>query len=110
MINKVILCGRTTTDIELRQSGEGNNYAYFTLAVNRYNSVTQQEETDFISCITYGKLAENISKYVKKGQRLLVEGSIRVSSVNRPDGTRITTTKVEVKNADFLEKAPNPSN
>ena len=71
-MNKVILMGRTTKDADIK-SGE-MTVARFTLAVDRR---TKDKATDFISCVAFGKTAEFIQKYISKGTKVLVTGSIR---------------------------------
>ena len=67
-MNLVALLGRTTKDIELRYSQSGMAVAKFTLAVNRaYKKQGEERQADFISCITFGKTAETLGKYVDKG-------------------------------------------
>lgn len=77
-MNKVEILGRTTADVELQKSKDGKEYARFTLAVQRK---LDKEKTDFLDCVAFGKLAEIISTYVKKGNRIIVCGSIQTSIV-----------------------------
>ncbi|MGV1117740.1 single-stranded DNA-binding protein, partial [Clostridium perfringens] len=77
-MNKVVLVGRLVKDPELRfAAGSGTAVARFTLAVNRQ---FKRDETDFISCISYGKTAENIAKFLTKGRLLAISGSIRTGN------------------------------
>lgn len=79
-MNKVELLGRTTADVELQKSKDGKEYARFTLAVQRK---LDKEKTDFLDCVAFGKLAETIAKYVKKGNRIIVCGNIQTSVVEK---------------------------
>ena len=97
-MNKVVLIGRMTKDAQLGYTSNTQKaVAKFTLAVDRIN-----EGTDFINCTAFGKQAENIEKYVKKGNRLAVAGRIQTGSYER-DGQKIYTTDVIVDNAEFIE-------
>ena len=78
--NKVILMGNLTADPELRTTPNGQNLASFTIAINRvWNSSNgeRQEETSFINCTAWGRTGETISKYLKKGNQLLVSGRLQ---------------------------------
>jgi len=79
-MNKIEIMGRTTADVELQKSKDGKEYARFTLAVQRK---LDKEKTDFLDCVAFGKIAEIIAKYVKKGNRIIVCGSIQTSIVEK---------------------------
>lgn len=97
-MNKVILIGRMTKDAQLAYTSNTQKaVARFTLAVDRIS-----EGADFISCVAFGKQAENIEKFVKKGNRLAVVGRIQTGSYEK-DGTKVYTTDVIVENAEFIE-------
>lgn len=97
-MNNVQLLGRLTKDVELRVSQKSKkNFAYFTLAVQN------GEDAMFIDCVAFDKLAETIEKYVKKGNRLLVEGSINVSTYVDKDGNNRKSTNVFVNKITFIE-------
>ena len=99
-MNNVQLLGRLTKDVELRVSQKSKkNFAYFTLAV------PNGEDAMFIDCVAFDKLAETIEKYVKKGNRLLVEGSINVSTYVDKDGNNRKSTNVFVNKITFIESA-----
>lgn len=97
-MNKVLLIGRMTKDAQLGYTSNTQKaVAKFTLAVDRIN-----EGTDFINCTAFGKQAENIEKFVKKGNRLAVSGRIQTGSYEK-EGQKIYTTDVIVENAEFIE-------
>ena len=99
-MNNVQLLGRLTKDVELRVSKKSEKkFAYFTLAV------PNGEDAMFIDCVAFDKLAETIEKYVKKGNRLLVEGSINVSTYEDKDGNNRKSTNVFVNKITFIESA-----
>lgn len=101
MINKVVLVGRLTKDIELRYTQSNKAYTKFTLAVNRtYN----KDETDFIQCVAWDKSAENMSKFVGKGRLLGIDGRIQTGSYDNKDGVRVYTTEVIADSVQFLDK------
>ena len=99
-MNHVILIGRTTKDIELRYSQNGNMaIARFSLAVDR---MSKDKGTDFISCIAFGKTAELLEKYVPKGRKVAVQGHIQTGSYEK-DGHKVYTTDVIVDRMEFCE-------
>ena len=74
-MNRIDLIGNVTKDIEL--VGQNGNIANFNLAVRRrYTDQNGDEIVDFHSCVAFGKLAETIAKYVKKGNKLYVTGEL----------------------------------
>lgn len=99
-MNVVILSGRLTRDIELQNSSK-TSYCRFTLAINR-----NKDEVDFISCTAFGKTAELLSKYTKKGDMINVQGRLQTSSYEN-NGNKIYKTDVIV---DRVEFASNKSN
>lgn len=103
-MNRVDLVGRTTSDIELKQNVNNKNYCRFTLAVNRdFKREDGQQEADFISCVAWGKTAEVMSKYVKKGNRVAISGRIQTGKYDDESGKTIYTTDIVVTNMEFIE-------
>ena len=103
-MNKVILIGRLTKDIELSKTQNGKSYARFTLAVNRRfkSNDPQGQDADFISRVVWDKRAETMYQYLSKGSQVGIEGRIQTGSYER-DGQRVYTTDIVVENFDFLE-------
>ena len=81
-MNKTILMGRLTKDPEVKYLQDENSTAMarYTLAVDRRYRKDGKAETDFISCVTFGKNAEFAEKYLKKGLKILVSGRIQTGS------------------------------
>ena len=101
-MNKVVLIGRLTRDPELRYTGQGTPLARFTLAINRRKQRDKQQEADFINCIAWSNLAENLSKYQTKGSQIAVSGRIQTGSYDNKDGNKVYTTEVVVEEVEFL--------
>ena len=99
-MNNVFLIGRTTKDPEIRYSQNNLAIARFTLAVDR---VSKEKETDFISCIAFGKTAELMEKYVPKGRKIAIQGHIQTGSYDAKDGHKVYTTDVIVERLEFCE-------
>ena len=99
-MNKVELLGRMTKDPELRfAAGSGTAVSRFTVAINRQ---FKKEETDFINCIAFGKAAETISQYMRKGSQIALTGHIQTGSYDAKDGTKRYTTDVIVESFEFV--------
>lgn len=101
--NKVILGGRLTADVELKQTPSGVSVAQFSLAVNRSYSKDGQQQTDFISCTAWRQTAEFISKYFRKGSSLCIVGNIQVRSWQDQNGQKRFATDVIVDEAMFVD-------
>ncbi|BCX99666.1 TPA: single-stranded DNA-binding protein [Staphylococcus aureus] len=72
MINKVIYSGRIATDLKLRKSKNEKSYVFFNIAVPRQ---FDNDRTDFINCVVWGKQAESLVDYQSKGNLIIIEGS-----------------------------------
>lgn len=107
-MNIVILMGRTTKDIDLRYTAQSNMpVARFTLAVDRpYTKQGEEKKTDFIPCVAFGRLAENLEKYIRKGRRIVIEGRINVDSYDRDDGSKGYSTSIIVERFHFADSKP----
>lgn len=109
-MNNVNILGRLTRDVDLRMTTSNLAVGRFNVAVDRKLSKEKRQEAennnqptaDFIGCIAFGKTAENIATYFKKGQRIAVSGHIQTGSYEK-DGQRIYTTDVVVDSFDFVE-------
>lgn len=107
MLNKVFLGGRATRDIELRRTSTGTPLVQFSLAVeNRINKDENGKPTaDFISCLAWNKTAETISKYVKKGKRILIIGRLQTRNYENKEGNKVYVTAVVVENVKLIDYA-----
>ena len=104
MINNIVLVGRTTKTIELKQNKNGTNYVQFTLAVNRpYKDEQGGQQADFITCVAWNKTAETIANYVLKGTMIGIEGRLQVRSYENEAGVRQYLSEVLVNRFTFLE-------
>lgn len=103
MLNRVVLVGRITKEIEMKYSQSGKAYAKFTLAVNRtFKDANGEQRADFIQIAVFGKTAENTADYCKKGSLVGVDGRIQTGSYEK-DNVRIYTTDVIADNVQFLD-------
>ena len=100
-MNKVILMGRLTKDVEMRQTPNGVSVARFTLAVNRRFAKEGQQQADFINCVAWRQTGEFIARYFRKGSMIAVVGSIQSRSWDGQDGKKQYATEVNVEEAYF---------
>lgn len=109
-MNKVILMGRLTRDPEVRYSQGENSTAVarYTVAVDRKSS--KDNEADFIPCVCFGKAAEFVEKYLRKGLKIAITGRLQTGSYTNKDGNRVFTTDVVVEEHEFAESKSSSSN
>lgn len=101
MANSVLLTGRITKDLELKDVGSFKK-CDFVLAVDRDFAKEGQQQTDFINITCFNKTAENLCKYQGKGSKILVLGSLNIDQYKK-DGENKTFTKVIANKIEFLE-------
>ncbi len=111
-MNKAILMGRLTKDPEKKTTQNNISVCSFTVACDRrYKNANGQKETDFIPCVAWRGTADFISQYFKKGQRILVSGTIQPRSWDDPNGGgRRYITEVVCDEAHFVESRGADSN
>ena len=106
-MNKVTLLGRLTKDIELSTYGKGKNkgcYTNFCVAVNRPKKKGEKEsECDFIYCVAFGKTAEFLEDYGRKGARILVDGTLQIEQYEDKDGNDCTSFTILVHNTELID-------
>lgn len=98
-MNKAILCGRLTKDVETRYTQEQMAISRFSIAVDRK---TKDKETDFINIVAFGKNGEFAEKYLKKGTKVIIEGRIQTGSYEK-DGKKVYTTDIVAESFEFAE-------
>ena len=101
-INKVVMVGNMTRDPELRRTENGNPVASFTLALNRIQQSSDGQQADYISCVVWGKIAENTAQYCSKGSKVGVVGHLQSRSYDNAQGQRVYVTEVVCEQVDFI--------
>lgn len=111
-MNRVILMGRLTKDPDIRYSqGEKSTaIARFTLAVDRKFKQDGQPTADFINCLAFGKRAEFMEKYCRKGTKLVVDGSWQTGNYTNKDGNKVYTNDCLVESCEFAESKSSENN
>lgn len=102
-MNKCVLVGNLVRDPELTQTPSGISVCKFTLAVNRnYTNANGERDADFINIVTWRGLAENCGKYLAKGKKVAVCGSLQTSGYEDKDGNKRYRTDVVADEVEFL--------
>lgn len=97
-MNKIMLVGRLATEIKMEKSGE-TKYGRFSLAVQRRG---KKDEADFISCTVFGKTAETMFEWCRKGHRIGIEGHLQISQYEK-NGEKKSGYSVIVDTMEFLQ-------
>ena len=107
MINRVVLVGRLTKDVEVRKTGSGISVAQFTVACERRFTRGQdnnnQQTADFINCVAWRQSADFLGQYARKGAMVGVEGRIQTRNYDNAQGQRVYVTEVVADNVTLLE-------
>ncbi|XRJ97314.1 single-stranded DNA-binding protein [Latilactobacillus sakei] len=104
MINRVVLVGRLTRDVDLRYTKSGTAVGQFTMAVNRqYTNANGDREADFLNCIIWRKSAENLSNFTHKGSLVGIDGRLQTRNYENKEGQRVYVTEVVVDNFSLLD-------
>ena len=104
MINRVVLVGRLTREINLRKTGTGTSVASFTVACNRrFSGQNQEQGADFINCVAWRQTADFLAQYAAKGSLVGVEGRIQSRSYDDASGKRVYVTEVVADSVQLLE-------
>lgn len=106
-LNKMLLTGNVTQDVELRTLTNGTKTANVRVAIHRkFKTKTEEvkEETEFITVVVWEKLAETCAKYLKKGGRIFVEGRIQTREFTDKNNVQRTVTEIKGDTVEFLDK------
>lgn len=100
-MNKVFLIGRTTRDTELTETSGGIKICRFGIAVNRNYITDGERKADFFNCVAWRGLAESVARYVHKGDRIAVTGSIESRTYEDSDGKK-AVIEIIAQDVEFL--------
>lgn len=103
-MNKVFLIGNLTRDPEMRSTQSGVPVCNFSIAVNRRfrNAQTGQQETDFLNIVAWRQLAELCGRYLTKGSKVAVTGSIQTRTYEAQDGSKRSAFDIVADEVEFL--------
>lgn len=99
-MNKVLIQGRLTRDIEIESGKSGTEYTHFSVAVDRRGKKGEDKQTDFFNCAAFGQTAAFIKQYFHKGDGILIEGSMQSSQYDK-DGEKRQSWSLIVNNVEF---------
>ncbi|MBQ7392231.1 MAG: single-stranded DNA-binding protein [Clostridia bacterium] len=103
-LNKVVLAGRLTADLELKQTQSGISVTSFSIAINRkYSKEQEQKKVDFIDCVAWRQTAEFITRYFRKGSAICVIGAIEKNPWTDQQGKKRYETVINVEEAMFVD-------
>ena len=109
-MNKVILVGNLTKDPELSTTNSGINYCRFTLAVPKRFAQSGERDAEFINIVVWRIQADNCHKYLRKGSKAGIVGSLQTRSYDAQDGTKRYVTEVIADNVEFLGSKASSNN
>lgn len=104
-MNKIILCGNLSKDIEMQYSQNGTAIAKTSIAVNK--KVKNEKQVTFINCKLIGRLAEIANQYLSSGSKVLFEGELQISDYVDKDGVKRQWVEVLVLNMEMLNSNQN---
>lgn len=105
-MNSLNLVGRLTKDVDVTVSENGTNVGKFIVAVNRPFAKEGKQQADFITCVAFGKVALNLSKYCGKGSQISLEGKVQSFSYDKNGETKFGMNVV-ANNIQFLSHPQN---
>lgn len=107
-MNKVFMIGNMTKDPELSETNSGVAVCRFSIAVNRRRtSAEAEQQTDFFNVTAWRGLAETVSRYCKKGNKIAVTGQIQIRAYEGNDGAKRTSVDVVAEEVEFLSPKSN---
>ena len=106
-LNRVVLIGRLTRDPELRHTGSGTAYCRISIANNRNYTTNgeRKEEVSFFNCIAWGRQAEVINQYCRKGKQVAIDGRLQQRSWQNQEGKQQSTVDVVIEQLQMLGAA-----
>ena len=111
MLNKAVIIGRITKDLELKHTQSGVAVTNFTVAVDRnFKNAQGEKETDFIPVVVWRQQAEHCCKYLGKGRLVAVSGRIQVRNYDDDQGIRRYVTEIVADEVVFLDKPQEQGN
>ena len=103
-MNRFTGVGRLTKDVDLRYTGNGKAVSNGTIAINRpFKNQNGENEADFINFVVWGKGAENLANYMKKGSQIGIDGRLQTRTYENNNGQTVFVTEVVADSVQFLE-------
>ncbi len=102
-MNKVIMMGRLTRDPEVSSSTNGTTFARYSIAVDRKFKKEGDPDADFFNCTSFGKQAEFVERYLKKGTKVVVTGRLQNNNYTNKDGQKVYDVRIMCEEVEFAE-------
>ena len=103
MLNQVVLVGRLTKEVEIKEMEDGKKLGYINIAVGRsFKNAQGEYESDFIDCVLWNGVASNTAEYCHKGDIVGVKGRLQTTSYEKEDGTKVFKMEVIAEKLTFL--------
>ena len=102
-MNKVIIMGRLTRDPEVSSSTNGTTFARYSVAVDRRFKKEGDPDADFFNCTSFGKQAEFVERYLKKGTKVVLTGRLQNNNYTNKDGSKVYSVQIMVEDVEFAE-------
>lgn len=102
MLNRVCLVGRLGRDVELKKTGNGKSFAFFSLVVGRNFKTSDGQDADFITVVCWGKVAENTAQYCSKGSLVSIDGRLQTRNYEN-NGQKVYVTEVVADSVQFID-------
>ncbi|MBR2784715.1 MAG: single-stranded DNA-binding protein [Clostridia bacterium] len=103
MLNQVVLVGRLTSDLEVKNLEDDKKVTSMTLAIPRsFKNADGEYETDFVECTLWGNIAENTAEYCRKGDIVGVKGRLQTNNYEKEDGSKVFKLDVVAEKVTFL--------
>lgn len=102
-MNRVVLSGRLTKDIEIKMTPTGTKVGNFGIAVNRKKQQVKEQKVDFFNCVCFNKTAEFLEQWSGKGLRVEIDGRVQTRSWNEDTGKKRTVTEILVEQVEPID-------
>lgn len=109
-MNKVIEIGRLTRDPDISSSASGTTFARFSIAVDRRFKREGEPDADFFNCSAFGKTAEFIERFIKKGTKVALMGRLENNDYTNKDGQKVHDIRIMVEEIEFAESKKESNN
>lgn len=100
-MNSVHIIGRITKDLEVKATPTGKSVLNFTVAIPRFR---KEDGADFANCVAWNKTAENMGRFLKKGDRISVTGKLQSRTYEDKDKKKIYVTEILAEDVEFLNQ------
>ena len=102
-MNKIILIGRITRDLEIKHTASQKEVCSFTIAVDRKFKTNGEKTADFIGCVAWGQQATFLGQYFQKGSRVAIIGNLQCRSYDDANGKKIYVSEVVCDEIEFVD-------